>query len=74
MAFTQDQLNKLDEAIADGALEVKYRDRTVTYRSLSEMLKIRDLMRKDLGIIKKGGSRLKASFDKGLSDSTGRDQ
>lgn len=74
MAFTQDKLNALEDAIAEGTLEVKYRDRTITYRSLNEMLKIRDLIRKNLGIISKGSVRLKASFDKGLTDGTGRDQ
>jgi len=72
MAFSQTQLDSLDQAIADGALEVKYRDRTVIYRSLKEMLQIRDLMRKDLGIIQKGATRVKASFSKGLDDSNGR--
>jgi len=50
MAFTQTQLAALDEAISQGALTVKYQDRMVTYRSLNEMLKLRELMRNELGL------------------------
>lgn len=49
MAFTQPQLDALEEAIAQGALTVKYQDKEVTYRSLSDMMKIRDLIRQKLG-------------------------
>ena len=48
MAFTQDQLQKLEDAIAQGALRVKYADKEVTYRSLNEMLQVRDIMKKSL--------------------------
>jgi thiamine monophosphate synthase len=49
MAFTQDQLDSLEEALASGALTVKYRDKEVTYRSLNEMLKLRDMIATKLG-------------------------
>lgn len=48
MAFTQVQLDALDDAIASGALTVKYQDKTVTYRSLADMLRLRDLMAAEL--------------------------
>lgn len=48
MAFTQDQLVRLERAIASGALEVRYADRTVRYQSTNEMLKLRDLMRGEI--------------------------
>jgi hypothetical protein len=44
MAWTIEQLNALDAAIAEGALTVKYADKSVTYRSLDEMLRIRALI------------------------------
>ena len=44
MAFTHDQLVRLERAIASGALEVRYADRTVRYQSTNEMLKLRDVM------------------------------
>lgn len=49
MAFTQPQLDALDDAIASGALTVRSADgRMVTYQSMSEMLKARDLMASSL--------------------------
>lgn len=67
MAFTSDQLTKLDEAIAQGSLTVKYQDKQVTYRSLDEMLKIRDLMRTELGLTSGSrGGRVYPTFSKGL--------
>ncbi|MBK68016.1 MAG: hypothetical protein CMP22_07805 [Rickettsiales bacterium] len=63
--FTQADLDTLNKAIAQGALKVKYSDKEVTYRSLDEMIKIRNLMKKDLGITSKAPSRVLASFSKG---------
>jgi hypothetical protein len=48
--FTSEQLQKLEEAIAQGALRVKYSDKEVQYRSLDEMMRIRDMMRKALNV------------------------
>lgn len=44
MAFTQTQLDALDEAIASGTLEVSYDHKKVQYRSLAEMMQIRRMM------------------------------
>ncbi len=66
MKFTKEQYEKLLEAIAQGVLVVKYTDKVVEYRSLDEMLKIKDLMEKDLGLTSKGGVRLLAKHSKGL--------
>ena len=66
-AFSQSALTALEEAIAKGALRVKYEDKEVTYRDLDEMLKIRDLMRQALGIDKSPrGVRRIAQSNKGL--------
>lgn len=71
--FTTERLQALEEAIAEGALRVKYSDKEVEYRSLEEMLKIRDTMRKALCLNKKssktglfGGKRAKMEHSKGL--------
>lgn len=48
MAFTQEQLDALETAIATGTTSVKYEDKVVTYRSLTEMLQLRDLIRRKL--------------------------
>jgi len=66
MAFTQTQLTSLEKAIAEGALEVQYADRKVVYRSLLEMMQLRDLMRKQLGEVENQGVRIATKFDKGL--------
>lgn len=67
MAYTQQQLAALEAAIAEGALTVKYADKAVTYRSLDEMIRIRDMMRDDLGLSAgSGGGVVYPSFSKGL--------
>jgi len=69
MAWTQQQLTALEAAIADGALTVRYADKTVTYRSLDEMLRIRDMMRDALGLSgsEAGSARMVyPQFSKGL--------
>lgn len=65
MAYTIDQLNRLEAAIAEGALTVKYQDKQVTYRSLDEMIRIRKLMRDELGLNGTSGGRRLAGFSKG---------
>ena len=63
--FTLKQLASLEKAIADGVLIVKYSDKMVTYRSLDEMIRTRDIMRRELGLIQKT-TRLHANFSKGF--------
>lgn len=46
--YTQEQLDALNAAIAQGVKEVYYGDKRVVYRSLAEMLQIRTLMVKQL--------------------------
>ena len=48
MPYTADQLTALKEAIALGATSVKYADKTVEYRSVSDMLKIQGIMEAEL--------------------------
>lgn len=64
--FTQAQLDALIAALAEGVLTVKYEDKLVTYRSLDEMLKLKDVMEVDLGLQARGERRY-ASFSKGLN-------
>ena len=47
--FTAADLTAINTAIKSGTLSVAYRDRNVTYRSLSEMRQIRDMIKEDLG-------------------------
>ncbi|MEK6747495.1 MAG: hypothetical protein AABY33_10755 [Pseudomonadota bacterium] len=48
MAFTQTQLDALENAIASGTLEVRTGDKSVRYHSLDEMIKLRDVIRNQL--------------------------
>jgi len=41
MAWTQDDLDRIDVAIASGKQEVRFGDRSVKYFTLDELLKIR---------------------------------
>lgn len=66
MAYTQTQLDAIEAAIAEGVTTVKYENKEVTYRSLEEMIKIRDIIRADLGLTSRGARRY-ASFSKGLN-------
>ena len=63
--FTLAQLKVLEEAIASGVLRVEYNDRTVVYRKMSDMLEARSLMRRCLGLEKKGGGRILCESSKG---------
>lgn len=66
MAFTLEQYNTLKEAIAGGELMVRYADRSVTYRSLEEMIRTLRLMEGDLEQPVAGArGRSFASFSKG---------
>lgn len=51
--FTTDQLTALSAAIANGVKEVRYGDKIVMYQTLKEMLELRSLMRRELGLEKK---------------------
>lgn len=65
-SYTQEQLTALEAAVAQGTLRVRYGDKEVEYRSLAEMLRVIDMMRKELGIVKNDSGRKYASFSKGL--------
>lgn len=65
-AYTLDQVEKLKEAIAQGTLRVQYADKLIEYRSLDEMIRILDMMSKELGLVPKNGGRKFASHTKGL--------
>ena len=67
MAYTLEQYEALKAAIAEGALMVRFADRSVTYRSIDEMIRILRLMESDLGLNNNNnGGRRFASFSKGF--------
>ncbi|MFG0501310.1 phage head-tail joining protein [Pseudomonas putida] len=48
MAYTQAQLAAVERALARGERIVRYSDRTVEYRSVDELMKVRDQIRTEL--------------------------
>lgn len=66
MSFTQADLTAIEEAISTGALEVQYTDKRVRYRSLNDLLTLRDIMRRDLGLDTKRLRKKVAVTSKGL--------
>jgi hypothetical protein len=48
MAWTQQQLDAIETAIASGELTVRFGDRTVTYRSMDELLQARAVIKNAL--------------------------
>ena len=44
MAFTQSDLDNIDQAIASGQLRVRVGDRDITYRSIAELRKARAII------------------------------
>jgi len=48
MTYTSEQYQKLKDAIALGATTVKYADKEITYRNLSEMKQILNMMEAEL--------------------------
>jgi len=65
MAWTQEDLSKLEAALKLGALRVKYRDREMTYRSLDEMNQLLNQAKKELGLIAPVTRRV-AQISKGM--------
>jgi len=66
MAFTQQQLDALDAAIASGSKKVKYADKEVEYQSIADMLRVRDLMAQELGLIPADKKKKFANYNKGV--------
>lgn len=54
MAYTQADLEKVEKAIAKGALTVRDSDgKSITYRSMDELKSARDIIKKALSTVKR---------------------
>lgn len=42
MSWTVEDLEKIDEALKSGALTIRHGDKTITYRSTDDLLKLRE--------------------------------
>lgn len=48
MAWTQDDLDGIEAAIASGARRVRFQTHEVEYQSINEMLRVRDVIKAEL--------------------------
>jgi hypothetical protein len=62
MAFTQQQYNDLVAAIAEGVTSVSSNGRQISYRNLSDMMKLKSVMEEELGVAGSGRRRQYMSF------------
>jgi len=65
MAFTQDDLDAIDQALISGELEVSYQDRKVRYRSVRELKEMRLLISKSMNNKPRPGL-YRVELDRGL--------
>jgi hypothetical protein len=64
MEFTQSNLTAINKAITSGALIVEYDGQKITYRSMGELMRARDLIKSELTTV----SRIRhsvATFNRG---------
>ena len=64
MSFTQNNLDAVNKAIASGALVVEYDGQKITYRSMGELMRARDLIKSDLASTPRVSHSV-ASFNRG---------
>lgn len=66
MAYTQAQLEALENAYAQGALKVKWPGGEVEYRNLDDMKRIITDIRASLGRVPSDGGNSYPTYDKGV--------
>lgn len=64
--WSSSDLAALEKAIAQGARSVQYSDKKVTYGSLDEMMRIRTMIRTELGLNTKNVNRTYAKYSRGF--------
>ena len=71
MPFTRAQYDALIESIAAGTTAVSYSGKSVTYRSLDDMIKLAKIMQRSLGI-RKGVNAVNLEVQRKPSSATQR--
>ena len=66
MAFSQAQLDAIEAGIAAGVTTVSYEGKNVSYRSLDEMLRIRDIIMRALGLAPMKSATVLVAHDRGF--------
>ncbi|SEF44185.1 hypothetical protein SAMN04515663_101383 [Alcanivorax sp. DSM 26293] len=67
MAYTQSDLDRIEAAIATGTLRITHNGKTTEFRSLNEMIRVRDLIKGELatGSTTPARQHYAPSFDRG---------
>ncbi len=65
MAFSQAQLDAIENAIAAGVTTVSYEGKSTNFRSLDEMLRVRDIIMRALGLSPQRSATVLAAHDRG---------
>lgn len=65
MAFSQAQLDAIEEGIASGSTTVSYEGKSVSYRSLDEMLRVRAIIMRALGLLPAKSATVLVEHDRG---------
>ena len=65
MAFTQDDVVRIERGLAKGEHIVRFADRTVEYRSVQELIEARDRMLNELSKVGRRRARLVRLFHAG---------
>jgi hypothetical protein len=69
--FSQAGLDAIEEAIGGGFLEVEYDNKKIRYRTLDELLRVRNLIRGRLGETVAAPARVRFKFSRDASDVEG---
>ena len=68
MAFTQSQLDAIDSGIASGSTTVSYDGKSVSFRSLDDMLRIRNIIMIALGLTPASSATVLVAHSRGYFD------
>jgi hypothetical protein len=63
--WVQAQLDAIEGAIAAGVTSVSYEGKTSTFRSLDEMLRVRNIIMRALGLAPSASATVTVSHDRG---------
>lgn len=65
MSFSQVQLDAIEEGIASGSTSVSYDGKSVSFRSLDEMIRIRGIIMRALGLLPAQSTTVFVAHDRG---------
>lgn len=63
MAFSQADLDAINTALASGAKRVRFQTHEVEYQSISEMLRVRDMIKAEVEAPAENGGAMFARFE-----------